>query len=57
MRSKVFLPPAIPSVDLADGALTRAVAKVCPADDLSTEKNFLFLSEPVKNKEPRNRPK
>ena len=31
---------------LADGALTKVAAKVCPADDLLTEKNYLFPSKP-----------
>ena len=37
--------PAFPAV-LADGALTTALAKVCPADGLLTEKNCLFPSKP-----------
>ena len=35
-------PPAV----LANGALTEVAAKVCPADDLPTDKNCLFPSKP-----------
>lgn len=41
-----FLPSAVPPAARADGALTTALAKVCPADDLLTEKNCLFPSKP-----------
>ena len=42
----IFLPHNPPPAVLADGALTEVAAKVCPADDLLTEKNCLNLSKP-----------
>ena len=44
-----------PARRLADGALTRVAAKVCPADDLLTEKNCLFPSKPEYFRLHRNR--